>query len=328
MHPLAPGKIHPALKPLLNLLSLGYKGMAWLVLAWRARRQRLFPEACLISIDNLSFGGTGKTALVCAIGTLLEEVAIPFAIIARGYRGRLSRQGTMVLANHAAAEVGDDALLLKSRFPQRDIFIARNRLPSICQALARKNRVLIMDDGLQSTYVSKNLAIMLVNPGHPYYYLRHFHFLRKRADLVLTYSADPAVAGQAGSDTYTIQHAGFYNREGGRVDIGSKSIVAFSALGDNSLFQQLLAQYNLRHFVQFPDHHQYTQGEICRLDQERKRFNACYLVATEKDFTKVRTLDLSAIPFLYARNRIQYDPKLREIVLAHAQRKNIPAQQI
>jgi len=177
-----PGRNTPIDKiktPVLNAVSLIFKTLSFFNLKRKARRPREFP-ALIVSIDNLSFGGTGKTTLVTEIGTQLEKRNIKFAVVTRGYKSKYEQTGTRVQPTHDFTDVGDEAEIYKTRFPGRDIYVGKDREKSIENAVADNNKIILLDDGFQTTNIRKDITVMLLNPRHPYYYLRNFKFLTKK----------------------------------------------------------------------------------------------------------------------------------------------------
>jgi tetraacyldisaccharide 4'-kinase len=307
--------------PLLNLASLLFKTVSLANLWLKARRCRHFPGHFIISVESLSFGGTGKTPLVIAIGQALEKREIPFAVITRGYRSAFEKSGTRVDGGQGADEIGDEPWLLKRHFPGRDIFIGRDRLRSI--AAARATRVLIMDDGLQTSQVKKDFRIVLLNPEHPYFYLRHFRILARGADLVLTYRPPQDGDGPLAPGTYCFRDAGFIDAENRQVEVGQGRIVAFSALGDNERFRADMGRYRLAAFRGFPDHHAFRASDIRALDALRREQHADWLVCTEKDFGKVQGHLRAGIPLIFYRNRIELPRHAMEQIIRHASGQGI-----
>jgi len=310
------------IEPLLNLASLLFKSISLVDLKLKALRQREFPHLFIISVDNLSFGGAGKTPLVLAIGRALEKKGARFAIISRGYRSTFEKKGMQVQANQRCQDVGDEPLLLKKAFPDRDVFIGRDRWGSVAAAAAAKNRILILDDGFQSSHIKKDFSVMLVNPGHPYFYLRHFKFMRRRADRVLTYLPAEKAGEPPRAGTYDFVITKFVNPRGGDVTIGAAPIVAFSALGDNERFAGDMSRYRLEAFRAFSDHHSFKPDDILSLERLRKAHGGNWLVCTEKDFCKIKDFLLPEIPLLYARNEIRLHDDTIEQIIQHATEKN------
>ncbi|MCK4764594.1 MAG: tetraacyldisaccharide 4'-kinase [Candidatus Aminicenantes bacterium] len=186
---------NPVLVAFLNLLSIKFKSLSFFNLKLKSLRCKRYSEAVIISIDNLSFGGTGKTPLIIETGRSLQEAGIQFAIVSRGYKAQYEQAGVLVEPGFTAAQVGDEAKLLKTRFPGTDILIGRDRHRSIKKAVERGNRVIILDDGFQSTDIYRDVKIMLFNPFQPYYYLRNFKFLMKEEDYVFYFVPGPAAQG-------------------------------------------------------------------------------------------------------------------------------------
>jgi tetraacyldisaccharide 4'-kinase len=307
--------------PALNLVSFLFKTISLLNLTIKGRRQKHFPHLFIISVDSLSFGGTGKTPLVMAIGQALEKKAVSFAIVSRGYRSGHEKNGALVEPSQPAAEIGDEPWLLKKYFPMQDVIIGRDRLPSIALAAARKNRIIIMDDGLQTSQVRKDFSIMLVNPGHPYFYLRHFKFMARRENLVLYYQrqGQPGAIVQPG--TYAFCGEDFFDSNNCRVDIANARIIAFSALGDNERFKNDMEHYQLTAFRGFPDHYAFKTSDIQALDALRREKGAAWMVCTEKDFCKLNAILTAASPLIYCRNRIELPGHAIEQIIKHAAEK-------
>jgi tetraacyldisaccharide 4'-kinase len=304
---------------LLDPLSLLFKALSYANLKIRARRQKAFPGLFIISVDGLSFGGAGKTPLVIALGSALEARGARFAVISRGYRSRFEKNGGLVESTHTCEDVGDEPLMLKARFPAQDVFIGRDRLRSIAAAAARNNRILILDDGFQSSHIRKDFSVMLVNPRHPYFYLRHFRFLARRADRVLTYRG--TASGRTAADAYGFAITKFLDASGCEASLGDGPVVAFAALGDNERFAGDMGRYRLASFRGYADHHAFGPEDIRSLEAWRRERGASWMVCTEKDFCKVKNLLPPGLPLLYTQNEIQLPEDLIAQIIEHAEKK-------
>jgi len=308
------------LNGLLGPWSLLFKAVSFINLGLRGWHPRRFPQEYIISVDSLSFGGTGKTPLVVALGQFLRQRRLRFAIVTRGYRSRLEKQGALVSATHRLNDVGDEALIFRHFFPDQDIFVGRDRRRSVELAIGRGNRFIILDDGFQTTQLVKDWRLMLVNPDHPYYFLRHFRFLTHRSDRQLYFHRRPGRKADV-AKTYDFRIEGFFDAAQRRRRPGSSGLFAFSALGDNRRFQRDLVQYRLLGFKAFADHHRYTQAELTELNESRLRAGADWLVCTLKDFVKITDLDLKGLPLLYVRNAIQLDGEIVKEIIDDAAKK-------
>jgi tetraacyldisaccharide 4'-kinase len=272
-----------------------------------------------------------------AIGKAFEARGARFAVISRGYRSRFEKKGVRVGSGHSCRDVGDEALMLKTRFPGQEVFIGRDRLRSIAAAAASGVRILILDDGFQSSHIRKDFSIMLVNPNHPYYYLRHFPGLCRRADRVLAFR--PAPQAQGAVPGYDFAITGFRDVHDRPVEIGADPLVAFSALGDNARFADDMGRFNLAAFRGFADHHAFTPEDLRALEALRREKGAAWLVCTEKDLGKLKPFlapgspagdrvsarrdGLQGIPLLYARNEIQLPGDLIAGIIEHAEKKGL-----
>jgi tetraacyldisaccharide 4'-kinase len=329
--------IHNGLIPIFNLASVLFKGVSLIVLGMRSLRKTSYSGAVIISVDNLSFGGTGKTTLVRQIGHMLMRRGLKFAIVSRGYRSECEDAGARVSSASRVREVGDEALLLKKQLPSGDVYIGKNRRASIQKALENNCRIIILDDGFQSTGIHKNLKIMLINPRHPYYYLRNFKWLSRREDVVLSLTGESDFNRSSGSGFpepaqkkpglplqghYRFSEPEFFTSRGLEAGLKSSGLLGFSALGDNPRFQADLSRLNLKRFESFPDHHAFTQADLNRLDSIRKKNRLDYLVCTEKDFVKLSELNISGIPLIYAKNSIKLSINLDELILRHVRQEN------
>jgi len=307
---------------LLNPLSLTFKATASFALMRPRKKKHFFCQSFVISVDNLSFGGTGKTSLVIEIGNLLAEAGLSFAIVSRGYGGRLVREGCLVSLEDDSNKVGDEAVLIKRNFPDRDVFIGRDRAASIEKAVSRGNAFIILDDGLQRREIVKDLAILLVDLEHPFYYLRYFPGMRRFSDLVFYH--DPG--GQKTSqDTYRFKRTLICRPDGTVFDPGDSRIIAFAALGDGRRFIDSLSDLEIVHFEAFRDHHFYAAADLARLEKIRLRHRADYLLCTEKDLVKVSALLPASAPFLCVKNRIELNYPIMARITADAQKKGILA---
>lgn len=318
--------IHRLITWLLNAASIIFKILSLINLKRKSLRQTKYPEALIISVDNLSFGGTGKTTLVIKIGKYLEAQNIKFAIVTRGYKSTSESDGTVVQPHHGVNQVGDEAKLFKHRFPQQDIYVGKDRKGSIKKAIANANKIILLDDGFQTTNIYKDIKIMLFNPDHPYYYLRNFKFLMKKENYVFFYkSTGPYPCNRPGSPicgSYDFEREGFCNPEGKSIDIRNVPIYGFSALGDNLRFKQDLSAFQLQEFKGYNDHHAYTEVDIHRLNQQRIQKKADYLVCTEKDFMKIKHFNLTKIPLIYVQNSIKFNFDLMDCIWKYAKEKN------
>lgn len=170
------GPSRPLVSTLLSTVSVFYE----IVVRWRSRyyqRRSLSRNklACrVVSIGNLTTGGTGKTPLCIYLARLIHDAGYRVAIITRGYRGGAEKNGAVIEPGTADApnvhQVGDEPALMAGLLKPRPIpiFVGRDRLASGRRALARfKPDVILLDDGFQHQRLVRDLDIVLLDGEAP-----------------------------------------------------------------------------------------------------------------------------------------------------------------
>jgi len=118
------------------------------------------PGAPVISIGNLTVGGSGKTPIAREVLRLLHTQGIKAAALSRGYGGTLEGPVQVDLAVHTAAEVGDEPLMLAADAPT---WIARDRVAGAQAAVAAGAEALVLDDAHQNPTLNKTLSLIVVD---------------------------------------------------------------------------------------------------------------------------------------------------------------------
>ena len=125
-----------------------------------ARATPVDPGAAVISIGNLTVGGSGKTPVARETLRLLRAQGVNAAALSRGYGGRLEGPVRVDLSLHAAADVGDEPLMLAQDAPA---WIARDRVAGARAAAADGASALVLDDGHQNPALKKTLSLIVVD---------------------------------------------------------------------------------------------------------------------------------------------------------------------
>lgn len=261
----------------------------------------------VVSVGNISVGGTGKTPVVQAIVRLLQSQGKRPAIIMRGYR-RTSK-GLLVVHDGASlrttvSNAGDEAYLhaIALGVP---VVVSNNKAEAAAYTAANMPcDVLVVDDGFQHRALHRDLDVVLIDrqsiegtllPGGR---LREPLAELSRADVILcmgdvrTREVKALGVGNALVLPCAIEahRAMSVNIPSIELNAASK-VVAVAGIGNPERFIQTLEklQYSVVDKVIFPDHHRYTTKDVERLCEVASKRGAV-LVTTEKDAVKLQPL--------------------------------------
>jgi tetraacyldisaccharide 4'-kinase len=288
--------VSPMLRRLLWPLSLvygfGVRVRLWLYANRWLKQERL--NAPVISVGNLTVGGTGKTPVVIWLAEKFLADGKRVAILSRGYRGK---KGT-----------SDEIELMKFRLQGRASFgVGKNRFAEGHRIESERHiDVFLLDDGFQHLHLARDLNILLMDASRPLAgesllpagSLREPVTAMSRANLIIFTRAETA-SGTLDAIRKLNQFPVFaastrllgFRRFGGDVtlltssEIGAGPFFAFCGLGNPDAFLRDLRTWGLPICGQliFPDHHRYTERDILEISKTAKNSGANAFVTTEKD---------------------------------------------
>ena len=306
----------PLLRVLLWPLSLLYGQVtrlrAWLYAKGFLEQQRLGKP--VISVGNLTVGGTGKTPMVIWLAERLMAEGHRVGILSRGYKGE---GGT-----------SDEIELMKSRLEKS------GRGAGVCfgvgadrfeqgKQLEVNVDVFLLDDGFQHLALARDLNILLLDASQaltrqtllPTGRLREPLSAMVRAD-VLVFTRTGTVAGSSAAieklGNFPVFSAATrlvgFRRFGGSADvlsvadIGGGPFYAFCGIGNPRAFFQDLRNWNLTPADQseFPDHHRYDARDAREIEEAGRRAGATALVTTEKDAQNLAGVRFAELPVYVA----------------------------
>jgi tetraacyldisaccharide 4'-kinase len=125
-----------------------------------ARASPVDPGVPVVSVGNLTVGGSGKTPVAREVLRLLREQGVEAHGLTRGYGGRLAGPVRVDPAQHDAAEVGDEPLLLAGAAP---VWVAKDRPAGARAAAAAGAAVVVMDDGHQNPSLHKSVSLIVMD---------------------------------------------------------------------------------------------------------------------------------------------------------------------
>ncbi len=290
-------------------------------------------ETQLISVGNLTLGGTGKTPLVAHLSKYYLYHGKKVAIVSRGYKGTKSTKKVFIISDGKgrifgnAEECGDEPFLLATWLPEIPILISKKRALAVERARTQFSPdIIILDDAYQHRAVSRDLDILIVDAMDPFgnYRLPPSGILRepiqniKRADIIIINRAEKD------DDFITLKRILRRHNEKASIfksgniiteivrmgsgpslkpmEINGLSCYIFCAIGNPDAFSLNLEKLGA-HIVGnkfFRDHHQYTINDLRKIDAEAKRKEASIILTTQKDMVRVQNVHLFSLPIYYA----------------------------
>jgi len=274
----------------------------------------------VISVGNLTMGGTGKTPCVELLVRKLSDKKLRVGLLTGGY-ARKSKDNKKITSSPAREnikikDVGDEPYLFSKHFPSVPIFVSRDRVKSLSEAAQKQEcDVFVMDDAFQYHYIKKDLEILLINKRNPFGngHLLPAGFLRepigsvKKADLIIfthcdentennnSFSISILSKQSAGIPVLESVHEPLYFEDfvtGEKYqagEIANKRLLSLCSLADPLSFEKSLKKLNLEPVkkVRFPDHYIYKSKDIGWLNDFIKKENIDFIATTEKDWVRL-----------------------------------------
>ena len=276
----------------------------------------------IISIGNITVGGTGKTPHTEYIAQLLKS-GFKVAILSRGYK-RKTRGFFIVESTSKVKQVGDEPLQIKLKFNSVTVSVDASRVRGIEKLLAlpEKPNVILLDDAFQHRYVTPGMNILLIDYNRlitkdsllPYGRLRESASNKSRATIMIVTKC-PAELKPIDERIITkelevrpYQNLYFSTLEYGSLmpvfpeDITLKSVVLVEGItvllvtgiaNPSPLNEYLRHGSHDIHEMNFPDHHQYISKDLDRINVKFDSLPTVkkIIITTEKDMVRFRDLD-------------------------------------
>lgn len=272
----------------------------------------------VVSIGNLTVGGSGKTPLAALVAVVLGELGATPAIVSRGY-GRRTR-GVRVVADREgvrldARDAGDEPRLLAEQLPGVPVVVGESRYEAGRVALERCGAdAIVLDDGFQHRTIVKDLEILTVAGVEPWGNGRLFprgilreplSALRRAHVVVVTNSATASTQSAVAQSlrdrgSHAPLLAGSYRPETLRSGddaaalppsmLAGSRVVAVAGLASPAGFVSTLSSLgaDVVELVEFPDHHRYSASDLARVRSVARQTGADRVVTTEKDWVRLR----------------------------------------
>ena len=306
---------------LLRIMSVPYHLISKVQLSRRLKKRSRDWKAKVISIGNITVGGSGKTPLAIYLADLINRQDKKVVIVHSGYGRRLNEECVIVpgeISRYTAAQIGDEVAMMGQRLPFAGFAVGANKKRMVTRAdLMLKPDIILIDDGFQRLDIAKDLDIVIISsdllsqfsgetaPTSRYLFprgvLRESIESLQRADLIFLLKES-----EAGSD-YSDLLKTYNNRaiivpwamalEGVEIDGDIKDLsilngrrpYVFASIGS---FYRMIRMLKTNGVAMagdqnFGDHHNYVEKDFHDLRRRSDHYSAdCYLT-TAKDMVKL-----------------------------------------
>lgn len=307
---------------------------------------RQFPLGCqIISVGNITAGGTGKTPVVEKLARELQQKGRKVAILSRGYRKkeaswwrrtflgaveppRVVSDGKRIKLDSEMG--GDEPFMLAQNLPGVAVVVDKNRVKAGRYAVSKFGcDTLLLDDGFQYQKLYRSLDLVLVDKTNPFGngnllprgVLREPTRNLKRADFIFITKSDGKSDQlrkqirtlNTTADIVECSHMPRYLRNAFSDEqlplewLDGKRVGAFSGIAVPQGFENFLRKFGATLVIieRYADHHRYAAGEVLNLINRADEANLAALVTTEKDAVRLTHLQDPAVPVYYLRVDIE-----------------------
>lgn len=321
---------------------------------WRVLRSSSF-DLPVITVGNLSAGGTGKTPHVEYLIRLLKE-HIPVGVLSRGYMRKTSGFH-IVDTNELATSAGDEPLLLKKKYPDITVAVGESRVDGIPLMLAKhpELKTILLDDAYQHLALKPGLSILLTEYNDPFTRdyllpagrLREWRSGYERANIIIVTKCptvlDPAEKAKLIAEISPLPHQKVYFsyyeygtpyapfQQGATLSL-SQALDAFLVCGiakTDYMTDYLADQVRSLKYLEFEDHHFFSNHDIARVMAIFKNIESDnkIILTTEKDavrfqlhqqYIRQTKMPLFVLPIrvrFHDEDGLQFDEDIRNFLL-------------
>jgi tetraacyldisaccharide 4'-kinase len=343
--------VHPIPRALLWPFSLLFGAIVRVrALCYRTgmcRQARL--KGVVISVGNLTVGGTGKTPIVQWIVQRLFDSGKRVGILSRGYRGTVRSDSIPLQKAGDASQqrLSDEVWLLGQRLGEKArIGVGADRYAHGLALEGMGIECFVLDDGFQHLQLARDVDVVLIDATNPFGggrllpagRLREPLSALSRADVIVITRSEHAPAIEATVQRYSAAPIFYAQTQldevriaentavpGGPAQWLGRKVFAFCAIGNAAAFFEDVRHWGMELVGrrEFLDHHRFTLGDATKIESDACAAGAEALVCTQKDIYNLQDVSFRSLP-LYSCQismRISEPDRLWEAILAIATRK-------
>ncbi|MCB0729083.1 MAG: tetraacyldisaccharide 4'-kinase [Ignavibacteriae bacterium] len=295
----------------------------------------------VISVGNISTGGTGKTPFTIFTAKYFLEKGYSVGIISRGYKRK--SEGLVIVCdgkdiNGSLEQSGDELAMTAnslSEYKNRLFIAASSDRPEAANYIIENYNpdIILMDDGFQHRKLFRDLDIVIADAGSirknkflnhftlPSGILRESYGSLKRADIIIQNNKDKnidvlPVFKNYDEEIIVMRYKTEYLKDFKniilRTDTNINNAIIFSGLADDSSFLQMVSDLNINisESIKYKDHHDYTEEDIEILKSKFRE--KTIFITTEKDFIKIKNFKnfIEEFPVYYLKIDIQIEKNI------------------
>jgi tetraacyldisaccharide 4'-kinase len=293
------------------------------------QRQRRLSRP-VISVGNLSMGGTGKSPVVAAIAQWLVDAGERPAILSRGYARQDAVDGVVVVSDGGEIRStldrsGDEPLMMARRVPRAIVCVSPERYLAGVLAEQLDATVHILDDGFQHLELARDLDVLVTTIGEipngkviPSGKLREPIDAAARAQVLVV---SDATAGAASAEAWALgisQSCGALRTLGAPVSVFGPeaesrkpgAVLAVAGIANPGRFFNALEQagHNVVDTLTFRDHHRYSAADIAAIQARAAKAGAGAVFTTDKDAVRFEVLGRTAFDLYRVPLLVEFDP--------------------
>lgn len=274
----------------------------------------------VVSIGNMTVGGTGKTPMTAYVAGLLKSLGHNVAVISRGYGGRAQRSGGIVSDGRKTCmgveASGDEPQVLALKLKGVPVLVGKDRYRAGMRAIHKfGSSILVLDDAFQHLPLKRDVNLLLLDSARPFGNghciprgtLREPVEQMERASAVVCTrwrrngqsagvgSMIEALAGDR--PIFRCMHVPdgvFVAGQMAPFDLQTlkdQRLFLFSGIAGNDSFRETVSRLQGRivGFLSYPDHHRYSHGDIRRIWKRARDLKVDHIITTEKDYVNLQT---------------------------------------